>query len=178
MAERPPHPPQPPIRRRHRRGGLQLVLISSAGAVLTGCAPDPIDTPVALSRAQYASVEDCLQDWRDESECEPQRDGASSGSGSSAGSGGARRLVWWGPYYTRSGQVYRYNGRIEQVPLQVNHAQQVVERTMSAREVYAAPSGRYFGTPPAPDASPAKAAAARSGAGGFGNIGRGLSGGG
>ena len=171
MADRPSRP-RPP----HRRGRLQLVLISSAGAVLSGCAPDPIDTPVALSRAQYASVEDCLQDWRDESECEPQRDTATSSSGGT-GAGSARRLVWWGPYYTRSGQVYRYNGRIEQVPVQVNHAQQVVDRTMSAREVYAAPSGRYFGTPPAPEASPAKTAT-RSGAGGFGNIGRGLSGGG
>jgi hypothetical protein len=164
------------LRPRHRRGHLQLVLISSAGAVISGCAPDPIDTPVALSRAQYASVEDCLQDWRDESECEPQRDTTASGGGAS--SGGARRLVWWGPYYTRSGQVYRYNGRIEQMPVQVNNAQQVINRTMTAREVYAAPSGRYFGTPPAPDASAAKTAAARSGAGGFGGTGRGLSGGG
>jgi uncharacterized protein YgiB involved in biofilm formation len=159
--------------RRHHRGGLQLVLISSAAALLPGCGPDPLDTPEPMSRAQYANMEDCLQDWRDESECEPRRTDASGATSS----GGVLR--WWGPYYTRSGQVYRYNGRVEQVPVNVSHAQGFESRLLSPRQVYASPTGRYANVPAAPGASPAKSAQGSAvKRGGFGSIGRGFSGGG
>lgn len=169
-----------PAARRHGRGRLQLVLLASAGAVLPGCGPSVDDQPVALQRAEYASVEDCLKDWRDEAECEPRRTGGSlGGSGYAGGGGGASpgRLGWWGPYYTQSGQVYRYNGRVETAHVDVRHATQVQHSALSPNQIYnASGSGRYASVAPAPGAAPAKTSAV--GRGGFGSTGRGGSGGG
>lgn len=134
-----------------KQGRLALVLIA---APLTGCGPNPDDVPQDVSRAHYASREACLQDWRSEAECEAltERDG-----------NGHVVTRWWGPYYTRSGSVYHYDGRITQqggIPL---NASGVTQQTLTPNQMAAQP-GRYATT--------------ARGRGGFGGTGRGVSGGG
>jgi hypothetical protein len=153
------------------------VLLASAGAVLPGCGPSVDDQPVQLQRAEYASVEDCLKDWRDEAECEPRRTGGSFAGGGGGGGATPGRLGWWGPYYTQSGQVYRYNGRVETAAVDVRHATQVQSSALSPNQIYSAGGGgRYASVAPAPGATAAKTSAV--GRGGFGGTGRGGSGGG
>lgn len=171
-----------------RQGSLALVLITTAGG-LAGCAPDAPDTadqPVEVARAEYVAVDDCVRDWGSEGDCEASfnpeaMDGqaaaagpsASSGSGSSYRSGGSSSVRWLGPFFSRSGTVYRYDGRIEQLrqlPPGVAHARM---QTLSPRQIYAAPAGRYATTAAHADAAPVKpGAAAVRGRGGFGSIGR------
>lgn len=173
----PDTPPSPASARRHGRGRLHLVLLASAGAVLPGCGPSVDDQPVQLQRAEYASVEDCLKDWRDEAECEPRRTGGSFAGGGGGGGATPGRLGWWGPYYTQSGQVYRYNGRVETAAVDVRHATQVQSSALSPNQIYSAGGGgRYASVAPAPGATAAKTSAV--GRGGFGGTGRGGSGGG
>lgn len=191
--------------RRHptdrRQGTLALVLISSA-AGLGGCAPDVpdvSDTPVEVARAEYVAVDDCVRDWGSEGDCEAtfnpeamdgQTPTASSGhaaAGTSSGyrSGTAGHLVhhgvrWLGPYFTRSGTVYRYDGRIEQLRSLPPAAAQAPAQPLSPRQIYAAASGRYATTAAHLDAAPVKpgSAAAARGRGGFGGTGRAFASGG
>ncbi|MDT7835541.1 hypothetical protein [Aquabacterium sp. OR-4] len=181
-------------RAKHRRqGSLALVLISTAGG-LGGCAPevaDVSDLPVQVARAEYVVVDDCVRDWGSEGDCEatfnPEAmDGqgtasgntgssASSGGGSSFRSGSSGSAVrWLGPYFSRSGVVYRYDGRVElmrQLPPGAVHAR---SQSLSPRQIYAAPSGRYATTAAHPDAAMVKPGAAQAarGRGGFGGTGR------
>lgn len=166
-------------RLKHRQGRLALVLIASAGS-LAGCGPDPNDAPQELRRAEYTRVEDCVQDWGSEAECEfdpTALDGAppvtSSGGGSSTLSSGYRSggggLRWLGPWFSRAGTVYRYDGRVEALQRQPMLASALRTQTQSVNQLYAATSGRYATTSAHPQASPAKTARGR---GGFGSTGR------
>jgi uncharacterized protein YgiB involved in biofilm formation len=165
----------------HRRQGtLALVLIASAGG-LAGCGPDPNDAPVQVSRAEYTRVEDCIQDWGSEAECEFDPSGmdqpgaaASANRGSSsgyAGSGGHHGggVRWLGPWFSQSGTVYRYDGRIEPLRQLPTHASGLTGGTRSVNQIYTAPNGRYATTSAHPQANGAKTA---SGRGGFGGTGR------
>lgn len=182
---------RPPTPR--RQGTLALVLISSA-AGLTGCAPDApdvSDTPVEVARAEYVAVDDCVRDWGSESDCEatfdPQgMDGQTPTSSSAHGAAGGgyrsgtvgnavhHTVRWLGPYFTRAGTVYRYDGRIEQLASLPPAAAQAPVQPLSPRQIYAAGSGRYATTAAHPDAAPVKpgSAAAARGRGGFGGTGR------
>ncbi|MBP6902957.1 MAG: hypothetical protein KBC73_22890 [Burkholderiaceae bacterium] len=174
-------------RRQARQGRLALVLIatSSGLAGLSGCAPDPQDQPQELARAEYVDVADCVQDWGSEADCEPEfnergldqfRQAASAPATGSSYSGGYRSgsgslVRWLGPFYSRGGQVYRYDGRVEPLAAQPSRAAALRSQTLSVNQVYATPGGRYASTPAAPQATGAKTARGR---GGFGGIGRGV----
>lgn len=175
--------------RQRRQGRLALVLIAAGGglASLGGCAPDPQDQPQELSRAEYVNVTDCVQDWGSEADCEPEfnergldqfRQAASapttgssySGGHGSGHSGGVGSLVRWvGPYFSRGGQVYRYDGRVDTFTAPPSRAAALRSQNLSVNQVYATPGGRYASTPPAPQATSAKTARGR---GGFGGTGR------
>ena len=160
-----------------RQGRLALVLIASAGS-LAGCGPDPNDTPQDLLRAEYPRVEDCVQDWGSESECEfdptaldgtasAPSSGGSTFSGQGHGGGGALR--WLGPWFSRAGTVYRYDGRVEPLQRQPLLASALRSQRQSVNQLYAAVGGRYATTSAHPQASAAKTAHGR---GGFGSTGR------
>lgn len=171
------HPPPP--KRRHRQGRLALVLIASAGG-LAGCGPDPNDAPVELTRAEYTRVEDCVQDWGSEAECEfditgmdkPGAAGANAthGIASSGWHGSGGGLRWLGPWFSRAGTVYRYDGRVEALQHLPSHASGVSTSTRSVNQVYAATSGRYATTSAHPQATAAKTARGRGGFGGTGRL--------
>lgn len=171
-----------------RQGSLALVLITTAGG-LAGCAPDgpdAADQPVEVARAEYVAVDDCVRDWGSEGDCEatfnPEAmDGPAAaasqgggGSGSTYRSGGGSTVRWLGPYFSRSGTVYRYDGRIEQMRQLPLGAASARMQPLSPRQIYAAPAGRYATIAAHADAAPVKpgAAAAARGRGGFGSTGR------
>jgi hypothetical protein len=168
----------------HGRGALHLVLIATATA-LPGCADDPADMPEPMTRAGYDTQQACVQDWGSEEDCEPGSfdpqgmDGvqAQGGHGSSGGSGFGSSYGhrWWGPYFSRSGTVYRYDGREQWRGARPLHAAVLREQVLSARQVFNTP-GRYATTPVHAQSGRAKLVA--TGRGGFGGIGRGFTGGG
>lgn len=145
-----------------KQGHLALVLIA---APLAGCGPDANDTPQAVTRAQYASLEDCLHDWRSPEECSAQPAATETGASSPGhGGGGVRpRMVWWGPYYTRGGTVYHYDGNVTQQAVAPTRASAFTNETLAAHQMYNRPG--YIASGP-------------KGRGGFGNTGRAASGGG
>ena len=160
---------------------MVLVLIASAGG-LAGCGPDPNDAPIQTSRAEYTRVEDCIEDWGGEAECEfdpsgMDRPGAAASASRSAGStyisstghhsGGVR---WLGPWFSQSGTVYRYDGRVEALRQMPTHAAGLSTSTQSVNQIYAAPSGRYATTSAHPQANGAKTARGRGGFGGTGRL--------
>lgn len=168
------------------RGPVRLVLLGSTTALaLAGCddAPGPDDTPVALERPHYAWFEDCVEDWQDPRLCESgdsvelpadasfDETGADRGGPAPGAGGGGARGGWWGPYYSRSGAAYLYDGRIVRLASLPARAVGHLVRTASLGQVYRSPTGRYATTPPHPDgASPAKVAASRAvSRGGFGS---------
>ena len=136
---------------RRRQGQLALVLIATP---LAGCGPSAGDVPQDVMRAHYASREACLQDWRSEAECEAltERDRH-----------GHVYTRWWGPYYTRSGTVYHYDGRTSQQAGTPLNATGIMQQTLTPNQMATQP-GRYAATP--------------KGRGGFGGTGRAASGGG
>lgn len=179
-----------------RQGSLALVLIATAGG-LGGCAPDEpdvSDVPVPVARAEYVAVDDCVRDWGSEGDCEatfnpeamdgqtPTASNGHSAAGSGYRSGGAGNALhhgvrWLGPYFTRSGTVYRYDGRIEQLRGLPPGATNAAMQPLSPRQIYSAPDGRYATTAAHPNAAPVKpgSAAAARGRGGFGGTGRAMS---
>lgn len=183
-------------RRAHHQGRLALVLIASAGGLaggLAGCGADPNDTPVEVSRAVYTQIEDCVQDWGSEADCEFDPSGMDNAPGagappgqasSAAGSGHSTAhsthyngsgIRWMGPWFSRSGTVYRYDGRVEALQRLPSRNTGMDTWTQSANEIYANTKGRYATTAAHPQASPAKSARSAqsaSGRGGFGGTGR------
>jgi len=171
-----------PARRATGQGALALVLIASASG-LSGCGDDPNNAPVEVSRAQYADISDCVQDWGSESACEYNPVGM-DGQNLNTGPGSTNSTsvhhgssgYWRGPWYSRSGTVYHYDGRVEPLAKAPSHANSVYTQTQSVNQIYSASSGRYATTPAHSHATTAKTA---SGRGGFGGTGRhGSSGGG
>lgn len=190
-----PTVPMRPARRLPRQGTLALVLIASG---LGGCADDPAEQPLPVERAAYLQLDGCVQDWGSEADCEPQPSGAtgefnpagmdqagvspgqsqgSAGTHSSVygGHGGGGHVRWLGPYFSRNGTVYRYDGRIQPGQALPQHADALRAELRSPAQIYHQTTGRYASTPAHAQAASAKTARGR---GGFGSIGRGLSGGG
>lgn len=173
-----------------KQGQMSLVLIAAASAgALQGCGPLPDgystvasvdETPQLMQRAAYATVEDCARDWGSAEDCEVSFDPEGMDKVSPSAAGGTvvahPHTTWWGPYYSNSGQVYRYDGRVDRVDPVALRPSRVVTQSLSPAGVYATPSGRYATTVAHPSAGSAKVAAI--GRGGFGAAGRGGSGGG
>lgn len=111
-----------------------LLLIGAAGTLagaglIAGCHNN---TPVQVERAEYASQADCERDWNRPDDCTLSADGgqpASGTSGSGGGHGGSGGVHWYGPYYTRSGQVYHANGDETNEVVRVGHSTEVSEST-------------------------------------------------
>lgn len=78
------------------RRSKQITLSILASVVLTaGCAQEPAE--LSLSREQYKSKEDCINDWNSEKDCEETRD--------------QNRQGWYGPrYFYYGGYPYIYRG--------------------------------------------------------------------
>lgn len=167
------------LRPAHRQGTLALVLIASASG-LVGCSEDPNNIPVEVSRAQYTTIDDCVQDWGSESACEYNPNGmdgqALSGGQTTSGAHASHSGGHWrGPWYSRAGTVYHYDGRVEPLRQMPSHASTVHTQIQTANQIYSASSGRYATTPAHAKATSAKIA---SGRGGFGGTGRHASSGG
>ncbi|MBK8740603.1 MAG: hypothetical protein IPM02_14260 [Betaproteobacteria bacterium] len=79
--------------KRTRKRSAQITLVLLGAAALAGC--DNQDE----RRDLYASKQDCVHDWGDETKCEPAP--ASAANGQSHTGGGH----YWGPYY--AGNSYR-----------------------------------------------------------------------
>lgn len=150
-----------------RKNAIRLVLIGGVATIASGCSPSnpPIREP--MSRMGYQTKAECVKDW-DESGCE----GVSSSTGSN-GSSGAH--TWWGPYYSKSGTTYHYDGKTSFVDPKTKTPAITKVSHLAPEEVFAS-SAKYKATPPAASASPAKAASARYG--GFGARSGGFSSGG
>jgi uncharacterized protein YgiB involved in biofilm formation len=80
--------------KRTRRRSAQITLVLIGAAALAGCGDDDDSR-----RDLYASKQDCVQDWGDETKCEPAPAGTTS-SRPHSGHG-----YFWGPVY--SGSSYR-----------------------------------------------------------------------
>lgn len=163
-----------------RRGQLRLVIIAAAASGLSACGDDRNEIPQSVSRAQYDTFEACVEDWGSDQDCEPQL--AASDTAASAApaqntshAGGHGIYHWWGPYYSRAGTVYRYDGREDTLLRQPARAGRIITQDMTPAQIYAS-TGRYASTPVHTQAGKAKSQA--SGRGGFGGTGRGVSGGG
>jgi uncharacterized protein YgiB involved in biofilm formation len=81
--------------KRTRRRSAQITLVLLGAAAIAGCGDDDSDQ----RRDLYASKQDCVQDWGDETKCEVAPPGTTS-SRPHSGSG-----YYWGPAY--SGSSYR-----------------------------------------------------------------------
>lgn len=170
-----------PVPTTRRQGTLALVLIASTGG-LAGCGPDPNDAPITMSRAEYTQVEDCIQDWGSEADCEfdpsgmdqpgAAASGPNNGSSSHLGAGSRHSggLRWLGPWYSRSGMVYRYDGRVEALGRLPSRASNLLDGSQSLNQLYSASKGRYATASAHPSAHPAKTAAGRGGFGGTGRL--------
>lgn len=144
------------------QGILHLVLIGTATTTLNACSPSPADTRQPMSRARYASLQDCQKDWGSPQDCE-------------AVQGGGGAAYYHGPYYSSgTGKVFHYDGRESVRAGLPTRAQAVTSETLSPREVFAS-KGRYADTPAHPGASAAKSSGARARSGGFGGTGRAFS---
>lgn len=66
-----------------KRSSYVPLLVLGTAAGMVGCS-----SSVDLKQQRYASREDCLRDWNDESSCQPDQRTGSGGSGGSGGGGG------------------------------------------------------------------------------------------
>lgn len=101
-----------------KRSSYVPLLVLGTAAGLAGCS-----SSVDLKQQRYASREDCLRDWGDESSCPPEQRTYGSGSGGSSGGGGnsGPREEYHGPryYWDRdSGRpmVVSADGRVSPAP--------------------------------------------------------------
>jgi uncharacterized protein YgiB involved in biofilm formation len=83
--------------KRTRKRSAQITLVLLGTAALAACDDQ------SERRDLYASKQDCVQDWGDETKCEPAPN-ASTTTGRSHTGGG----YFWGPLY--SGNSYRSSG--------------------------------------------------------------------
>ena len=83
--------------KRTRKRSAQITLVLLGAAALSACDDEP------ERRDLYASKQDCVKDWGDETKCESAPDGASKTTRSHTGGG-----YFWGPLY--SGSSYRSSG--------------------------------------------------------------------
>jgi hypothetical protein len=90
-----------------RSKGVGLVVLGTLGTAWAGYAWLSPPPPVSVRQDQYASMEECLQDWgADADTCTP---GQALDSASSSGSGAGMRTVFGPRYYwhrTSSGSGY------------------------------------------------------------------------
>lgn len=89
-----------------RRSPFTLVLIGggfAAVGALSGCGSE--ETPVAMERKGYNTLQDCVADWGDPKDCQ------APAPASSARTGAGVVPFFWGPFYSRSGRVYHYDGQ-------------------------------------------------------------------
>lgn len=114
----------------HNKKSPVLLLIGvgsviAATGLLAAC-DDEAPPAVHVQRTEYASLDACLADWNDMSDCESIADDANAasgtsgtyatlpasgtGTGSSGGGGHGGGAHWYGPYYTREGRIYHANG--------------------------------------------------------------------
>jgi uncharacterized protein YgiB involved in biofilm formation len=78
--------------KRTRKRSAQITLILLGGAALVACDNQ------SERRDVYASMQDCVQDWSDESKCERAPDGAVTTARPHTGGG-----YFWGPRYFGQG---------------------------------------------------------------------------
>lgn len=77
--------------KRTRRRSAQISLVLMGAAALAACENQD------ERRDLYASKQDCVKDWGDETRCEAGPDGAAAAGRSHTGGG-----YFWGPYYAGS----------------------------------------------------------------------------